>query len=82
MSIGFILRFVLQYHISYSECTLITIRLADVMFGDESDDDAKDIKKEYTFKPKSCGGRSRKCTVDEDNEEEDESKSENSNESI
>ena len=54
---------------------------ADVMFGDESDDDAKDMKKEYTFKPKYRGGRSRKRTVDKDDEEEeDESESENSNE--
>lgn len=60
--------------------TLIPIRLADVMFGDESDDDAKDIKKEYTFKPKSRGGRSQRRSDDRDAEEDDESESENSNE--
>ena len=30
----------------------ILIRLADVMFGDESDDEAKGTKKEYTYNPR------------------------------
>jgi hypothetical protein len=80
-------KFCVQYYLFIPEAqlstfvTFIIIRLADVMFGDESDDDAKDMKKEYTFKPKYRGGRSRKRTVDKDDEEEeDESESENSNE--
>jgi hypothetical protein len=44
-------------------------RLADIMFGDESDDEAKGAKKEYTFKPKvrgRRGHRGRQQNSDED----------------
>ncbi|KAL3816471.1 hypothetical protein ACHAXA_009896 [Cyclostephanos tholiformis] len=44
-------------------------KLADVMFGDESDDEAKGAKKEYTFKPKvrgRRGHRGRQQNSDED----------------
>ena len=51
-------------------------RLADVMFGDESDEEAKGANREYTFKPKSRGRRKDSDDVD-DNNEDDSSESDN-----
>ena len=67
---GFIFHFVTSFFIGISTfaATFTLIRLADVMFGDDSDDDAKGAKKEYTFKPKARGGR-RKNSGDEDEED-------------
>jgi hypothetical protein len=46
-------------------------RLADVMFGDESDEDAKGAKKEYTFKPKARGGQKDSDDDDDDDNDDD-----------
>lgn len=53
-------------------------RLADAMFGDDSDDDAKGAKKEFKFKPcasrqSTSGGKSDGDDDDEDDEGEDKS---------
>ena len=54
-------------------------RLADAMFGDESDEDAKDVKKEYTFKPKKKKARSRggESSDDDDSNESEDNDSDN-----
>jgi hypothetical protein len=69
---------------SYSTLTLFfrhQNRLADVMFGDESDEDATGAKKEYTFKPK-ARGRQKNCDDDDDDDDDDDSNSsENDNDS-
>jgi len=46
-------------------------KLADAMFGDESDEDAKGAKKEYTYKPKSRAVSARKNHCGNDDEESD-----------
>jgi hypothetical protein len=66
---------------SYSTLTLFfrhQNRLADVMFGDESDEDATGAKKEYTFKPK-ARGRQKNCHDDDDDDDDGSNSSENDN---